>query len=73
MRKIIFAILAIGAVFTALGPASARDYKYCLQGRQTGYPGNCQFTTYRQCMATASGTLSSCGINPRFAGRRHHR
>jgi hypothetical protein len=41
--------------------------KYCLQGRQWGYPGNCQFSTYRQCMATASGTGSACGINPAYA------
>ena len=30
---------------------------YCLQGRIWGYPGNCQFSSYAQCMATASGTL----------------
>jgi hypothetical protein len=53
----------------AASPASARDYRYCLQGRQWGYPGNCQFSTYRQCMATASGTDSYCGINPRVAFR----
>ena len=40
---------------------------FCLQGRSYGYPGNCQFTTYQQCQATASGTLSYCGMNPRFA------
>jgi hypothetical protein len=29
-----------------------------------GYPGNCQFSSYAQCMATASGTDAYCGINP---------
>nr|WP_319797726.1 DUF3551 domain-containing protein [Nitrobacter sp.] len=53
----------------AASPASARDYRYCLQGKQWGYPGNCQFSTYRQCMATASGTDAYCGINPRVAFR----
>ena len=37
---------------------------YCLQGRIWGYPGNCQFANYEQCMVTASGTDAYCGINP---------
>jgi len=41
--------------------------RYCLQGRTWGYPGNCQFATYEQCMATASGTDAYCGINPQWA------
>ncbi|UPJ54237.1 DUF3551 domain-containing protein [Bradyrhizobium sp. 200] len=40
---------------------------YCLQGRVWGYPGNCQFSSYAQCMATASGTDAYCGINPQYA------
>ena len=40
---------------------------YCLQGRIWGYPGNCQFSSYAQCMATASGTDAYCGINPQYA------
>ena len=50
-------------------PAAAQDYPYCLQGQQSGYPGNCEFTSYPQCQATASGTNSYCGLNPRFAYR----
>lgn len=42
----------------------ARQDVYCLQGRTWGYPGNCQFSTYDQCMATASGTYAYCGMNP---------
>jgi hypothetical protein len=69
MKKIAATIFALGAIVTVAmpGEASARDYPYCLQGRQWGYPGNCQFSTYEQCKATASGTLSSCGINPMTA------
>jgi Protein of unknown function (DUF3551) len=66
MRQIIWAAAAVVVVFAA-APASARDYPYCLQGRDYGYPGNCQFSSYQQCQATASGTLSYCGTNPRFA------
>lgn len=43
---------------------------YCLQGRTWGYPGNCQFSTYDQCMATASGTYAYCGMNPIYAFER---
>jgi hypothetical protein len=37
-----------------------------------GYPGDCHFSSYAQCMATASGTYSYCRINPKyyFAQRR---
>ncbi|WP_425532686.1 DUF3551 domain-containing protein [Stenotrophomonas maltophilia] len=38
-----------------------------MQGRSWGYPGNCQFASYQQCLATASGTSATCGINPRYA------
>jgi hypothetical protein len=63
----------IAVTFPAQAQASAFD-RYCLQGRIWGYPGNCQFATYQQCMATASGTGAYCGINPRyaFAQRRHY-
>ena len=53
------------ALASTVQPAAAG--KYCLQGRQWGYPGNCQFSTYRQCMATASGTDAGCGINSKYA------
>ena len=71
MRKIVGAAAFAAMVLTAL-PASAQqndpyDYPYCLQGKDYGLPGLCQFTSYLQCQATASGTFSYCGPNPRFA------
>ena len=83
-RRMCVAVLAILSALTMLGsvtpaPAEAIQDRYCLQGRQWGYPGNCQFSTYQQCMATASGTNAYCGINPRRAfadqgpGRYPHR
>ncbi|WP_409192034.1 DUF3551 domain-containing protein [Bradyrhizobium sp. RDM4] len=51
----------------------ARQDLYCLQGRSWGCPGNCQFSTYDQCMATASGTLAYCGMNPTYAFERQGR
>jgi hypothetical protein len=66
MRQII-AAAAFAAMAFAAAPASAHDYPWCLQGREYGLPGLCQFTSYQQCQATASGTFSYCGANPRFA------
>jgi Protein of unknown function (DUF3551). len=71
-RHVSFAALAVVSALTALGsisPADARGIqdRYCLQGRIWGYPGNCQFSSYQQCMATASGTDAYCGINPQYA------
>jgi hypothetical protein len=54
------------------GQAGIQD-RYCLQGRSWGYPGNCQFSSYRQCMATASGTFATCGNNPAYAYARDRR
>ncbi|CAL75941.1 conserved hypothetical protein; putative signal peptide [Bradyrhizobium sp. ORS 278] len=70
MRRLLFASLSITAVLTAFAatsPASAAQDRFCLQGRGWGYPGNCQFSTYQQCLATASGTGAGCGINPAYA------
>ena len=63
-------LLATVALVGSIGPAAAQDRiqdRFCLQGRQWGYPGNCQFSSYAQCMATASGTDAYCGINPQYA------
>jgi Protein of unknown function (DUF3551) len=56
----------------AVGGTGIQD-RYCLQGRSWGYPGNCQFSSYRQCMASASGTFATCGINPAYAYAWHRR
>jgi Protein of unknown function (DUF3551) len=62
---IIAALATVGSISPA--PAEAIQDRYCLQGRSWGYPGNCQFSNYAQCMATASGTDAYCGINPQYA------
>ena len=75
MAKYFLAVLAAGAV-AAIGmmpdAARARDSPFCIKGG--GYDsslGDCSFATYEQCQASASGTRSSCGVNPRYAHRRH--
>ena len=47
--------------------AAAYDYPYCLQGRGIGIPGECAYTSYAQCMASASGRALYCNVNPRVA------
>lgn len=71
VRPLFFAT-AIVTLMSAVEPAAAA--RWCLQGRQWGIPGNCQFATRHQCMAAASGTGASCGINPHYAfARSRHR
>jgi len=68
MRRLLVTALFAVSVLAAVGSISpAVAARYCLQGRSWGYPGNCQFATRQQCMAAASGTASTCGINPRHA------
>jgi hypothetical protein len=59
----------VGATFST--PAQAAADRYCLQGRHWGFPGNCQFATRQQCLASASGTNAFCGVNPRYAHSRN--
>lgn len=87
MRRVLFTttiVLPILAGFASMAPADAQGRygygprpgiqdRYCLQGRIWGYPGNCQFSSYRQCMASASGTNAYCGINPSYAYARERR
>ena len=69
MRRFLFAVTSAVTILMALGSTSAiaQDHPWCLQGKDWGYPGLCYFSSYGQCMASASGTFAYCGINPRFA------
>jgi len=64
--------LAFGGATSSATARQAIQDTYCLQGPSNGYPGNCSFSSYQQCMATASGTYEGCGVNPMksFAQRR---
>jgi hypothetical protein len=74
MRSLVL-IATLGVLSLAPSAASAGafgyfdrpDMPYCLQGRDYGLPGLCQFRSYAECEATASGTFGYCGVNPRFA------
>jgi hypothetical protein len=71
MRTIILAAITVLTVlsgsFASVAPASAYEYPYCVQGKDLGFPGDCSYRTYAQCMASASGRLAACGVNPRTA------
>jgi hypothetical protein len=60
-------VSAASAIMAGSSPAAAFDYPYCLQGKQTGIPGDCNYASYAQCMASASGRDAYCAINPRVA------
>jgi hypothetical protein len=73
-RHLSLAVLATISALTTVGsisaaPAEAIQDRYCLQGRKWGYPSNCQFSSYGQCMATASGTTPIAGSIPSTCSR----
>ena len=77
-RLLSLATLATASALSLAGPvttaaAGSIQDTYCVQGRQSGYPGNCEFSNYHQCMATASGAGEGCGINPMTAYARPYR
>jgi hypothetical protein len=64
MRRAIWALMALGA-FTA--PAGAGGMPFCIKGCDFGGgAGDCSFSSYRQCLATASGRDATCAANPYF-------
>jgi hypothetical protein len=74
-------LMSAGAVMTTSAtPAAAFDFPYCLQGRDWGIPGECSYSSYEACEASASGRGLYCNVNPRVAflpppsaePRRHH-
>jgi hypothetical protein len=66
-----FALLSSMAMATT--PAEAQDYPYCLTSPGYGYPGECSYSSYAQCRASASGRRADCVINPRVAFRESRR
>jgi hypothetical protein len=67
MLALFGALSASAATMAGAAPAAAYDSPYCLQGRDWGLPGDCSFTSYQACLATASGRGLTCGVNPRVA------
>jgi Protein of unknown function (DUF3551) len=65
MRRVWLAVMA--ACVVTVTPALARDYPYCIKGCDFGAGrGDCSFSSYQQCLATASGRDAYCAENPYF-------
>ena len=68
MPRALFAMFAV-AVISVLDPAgaTARDFPFCIKGCDFGGGrGDCSFSSYQQCQATASGRDAYCDVNPYF-------
>ena len=65
----IFQALMLGCAVSAIGTltAAARDYPFCIKGCDFGSGrGDCSFSSYQQCQASASGRDAYCDANPYF-------
>ena len=76
--RTLFLVLATSATIFATGvtpvaasdrvtPVAASEYRYCLQGDDFAGAGDCEFASYVQCQAAASGRTASCAANPNLA------
>jgi hypothetical protein len=82
MRIALLGLMAITAISAVdMTPAEARDNAFCIKGQDYDTVlGDCSFSSYEQCQATASGRYAYCDVNPYYAGaesrpvrKRHHR
>lgn len=64
MKLLVFVLGVIFGVAAIETPAGAQNYPWCAQ-YSGGGGANCGFTTYAQCMASASG-LGSCVQNTQY-------
>jgi hypothetical protein len=67
MRWSLAALVAIGLLASFDLPAAARESAFCINGfNYDGGLGNCSYSSYAQCEATASGTANTCLANPYY-------
>lgn len=65
LKRLLLAAATLAALPIIDTPvAQARDYPFCLVGRDFAGYGDCQFDSYAQCQATASGREAQCAANP---------
>ena len=68
--RTLFLALATSVTILATGvtPLAASEYRYCLHGDDyAGGAGDCGFSSYQQCQASASGRTAYCATNPYLA------
>lgn len=60
-------MLCCAAAAMGASPAGAHDYPFCIKGCDfAAGRGDCSFSSYAQCQATASGRDATCAANPYF-------
>jgi hypothetical protein len=68
MRTLFLALATFATIFaTGVTPVVASEYRYCLQGDDYAGAGDCAFTSYLQCQASASGRTANCVANSYLA------
>ena len=68
MRTLFLALATFATIFaTGVTPVAASEYRYCLQGDDFAGAGDCEFASYAQCEAAASGRTATCAANPDLA------
>jgi hypothetical protein len=66
MRRAFLMLMVCCSTSAAL-PAVARDFPFCIKGCDFGGShGDCRFTSYQQCQASASGRSAYCDANPYY-------
>jgi hypothetical protein len=69
MRNVVLALLAAGGLaLVGAAPAEAvgTRYPFCMQGNDVPGLSDCNYTSYGQCQATASGRFLYCIENPYY-------
>ena len=61
-------LLCCAASMLGVSPAAAQNYPFCIKGCDFGAGrGDCIFSSYQQCQATASGRDATCDANPYYS------
>ena len=67
MRWSFAALVALGLLASFDLPAAAADGAFCIiRFNYDGGLGDCSYSSYAQCQATASGTANTCLANPYY-------
>ena len=70
MRRAMWALIVGCAAATSSAIHVAQDYPYCIKGCDFGAGrGDCSFSSYQQCEASASGRDAYCAENPYFTAK----
>jgi hypothetical protein len=65
MRILVGLLMIAAACVLSTTAASAQNFPFCLKGCSFGY-NDCNFTSYQQCQASASGLTAWCEANPYY-------